>query len=97
LLPGVYTKYSFNYPVHSGVFSWTANLPRSLTARTRVGAAERRGRGAYAVGDLYVARARGPVRPFVQFTNLNNSRYQEILTIPMPGRAIVGGVELVIR
>jgi len=97
LLPGVYTKYSFNYPVHSGVFSWSANLPGSLTARTRVGAAERRGRGAYAVWDLYMARARGPVRPFVQFTNLNNSRYQEILTIPMPGRAIVGGVELVIR
>ncbi|HEY3444549.1 MAG TPA: TonB-dependent receptor [Paludibaculum sp.] len=97
LLPGVYTKYSFNYPVHSGVFSWTANLPGSLTARTRVGAAERRGRGAYAVWDLYLARARGPVRPFVQFTNLSNARYQEILTIPMPGRAIVGGVELVIR
>lgn len=97
LLPGVYTKYSFNYPVHSGVFSWTANLPGAVTARTRVGAVERRGRGAYGVWDLYVARARGPVRPFAQFTNLANTRYQEILTIAMPGRAIVGGVELVIR
>lgn len=97
LLPGVYTKYSFNYPVHSGVFSWTANLRGAVTARTRIGAVERRGRGAYAVWDLYAARARGPVRPFVQFTNLSNTGYQEILTIAMPGRAIVGGVELVIR
>ena len=97
LLPGVYTKYSFNYPVHSGVFSWTASLPGSITARTRVGAVERRGRGAYAVWDVYVARARGPVRPFVQFTNLSNTSYQEILTIAMPGRAIVGGIEIVIR
>jgi iron complex outermembrane receptor protein len=58
---------------------------------------ERRGRGAYAVWDVYAARARGPVRPFVQVTNLGNTGYQEILTIAMPGRAIVGGIELVIR
>jgi iron complex outermembrane receptor protein len=97
LLPGVYTKYAFNYPVHSGVFSWTGNLPGSVTARTRVGAVERRGRSAYGVWELYAARARGAVRPFVQFTNLSNTRYEEILTVAMPGRAIVGGVELVIR
>jgi iron complex outermembrane receptor protein len=97
LLPGIYTKYSFNYPIHSGVFSWTGTLPAALTARTRVGAMERRGRSPYAVWDLYLARARGPIRPFVQFTNLANSRYQEVLTVSMPGRAVVGGIEIVLR
>jgi iron complex outermembrane receptor protein len=97
LLPGVYTKYSFNYPIHSGVFSWTGALPGALTARTRVGAMERRGRSPYDVWDVYLARARGAVRPFVQFTNLANTRYEEVLTVSMPGRAVVGGIEIVIR
>ena len=44
---------------------------------------ERKGRGAYAVWDVYAARARGAVRPFVQLTNLSNTSYQEILTIPI--------------
>ncbi|MGC4049040.1 MAG: hypothetical protein QM757_05940 [Paludibaculum sp.] len=61
------------------------------------GAMERRARDPYGVWDLYLARNRGPVRPFVQFTNLANTRYQEILSIPLPGRAVLGGVEIVIR
>jgi iron complex outermembrane receptor protein len=97
LLPGIYTKYAFNYPIHSAVASWTGSLPGSLTARTRIGAMERRARDPYGVWDLYLARNRGPVRPFVQFTNLANTRYQEILSIPLPGRAVLGGVEIVIR
>lgn len=97
LLPGIYTKYAFNYPIHSAVASWTGTLPGSLTARTRIGAMERRARDPYGVWDLYLARNRGPVRPFVQFTNLANTRYQEILSIPLPGRAVLGGVEIVIR
>ncbi len=97
LLPGIYTKYAFNYPIHSAVASWTGTLPGSITARTRIGAMERRARDPYGVWDLYLARNRGPVRPFVQFTNLANARYQEILSIPLPGRAVLGGVEIVIR
>jgi iron complex outermembrane receptor protein len=97
LLPGLYTKYSFNYPIHAGVFAWTATLPGGLKARTRVGAMERRGRSPYGVWDLYAARGRGRVRPFAQFTNLANTRYEEVLTVSMPGRAVVGGIEIVIR
>ncbi len=94
---GIYTKYVFNYPVQAGVFSWTANLPKHLTARTRVGALERRGRSPYAVWDVYLAYSGKRLRPFAQLTNIANTRYEEILTVPMPGRAIVAGFEFALR
>ncbi|MBI4890089.1 MAG: TonB-dependent receptor [Acidobacteria bacterium] len=94
---GIYTKYAFNYPIHSGVFSWTGNLPRHFTARTRIGALERRGRSPYAIWDVYAAWRGSRLRPFVQFTNLANTRYEEILSVPMPGRAVLGGIEWSLR
>ena len=96
LAPGGYTRYVFNHPVHSAVFNWSGPLPGGLTARTRLGALERRGRGAYAVWDVSVARARGRVRPFVQLSNLTATRYAEIPGVAMPGRTFVGGLELVV-
>jgi iron complex outermembrane recepter protein len=96
-LPGIYTKYSFNYPIHAGVFSWSGQLPAGLIARTRVGALERRARDPYCLWDLYLARGVGKFRPFVQLTNLSGTRYQEVYLVPMPGRAILGGVEVLIR
>ena len=49
------SKYVFNYPVHSGVFTWQGALAHSLIARTRVGALERYQRDPYATWDLYAA------------------------------------------
>jgi iron complex outermembrane receptor protein len=40
---------------------------------------------------------KGRVHPFVQASNLANTSYQEILGVPMPGRTLIGGVELVFR
>lgn len=91
---GLYTKYAFNYPVHSGVFSWTATLPGQLLARTRVGALERRARSPYALWDVSLAWRRSRLRPFVQLSNLSNTRYQEILSVAMPGRAFLAGIEI---
>lgn len=96
-LAGYESRYVFNYPVHQGVFGWTGNLPYGLMARTRVGGMERRGRGAWATWDVYAARNAGRVRPFVQFTNLTNTRYQQIVGVDMPGRAVIGGLEVVVR
>jgi iron complex outermembrane receptor protein len=90
---GAFTKYSFNYPVHSGVFSWTATLPGNVLARTRLGALERRARSPYALWDLSLAWRRRHLRPFVQLSNLSNSRYQQILSVPMPGRSVLAGIE----
>jgi hypothetical protein len=35
------------------------------------------------------------VRPFLQFTNLTDTVYQEVLGVAMPRRGVVGGVEIV--
>jgi iron complex outermembrane receptor protein len=93
---GFYSKYVFNYPRHSGLVSWEGALRGGLIARARLGAADRRGRDPYAVWDAGAAYARGRIRPFLQLTNLTAARYQEILGVSMPGRGIVGGVELVV-
>lgn len=90
---GIFTKYVMNYPVHSGVFSWIGTAGK-LAARTRLGALERRARSPYAVWDASLAWRGRRVSPFVQATNLANTRYEEILRVPMPGRAFLAGIEL---
>ncbi len=95
-LDGLLSRYVFNYPSHTGVAAWQAALPGGLVGRARVGAVKREGRSAYAVVDAYVARAGHRVRPFLQLTNLTNASYEEIPRVPMPGRGIVGGIEVVV-
>ncbi len=95
-LPGLESKYVFNYPSQSGIVSWYAALPRDFVLRTRVGVLNRRARSPYALWDFYAACSRGRVRPFVQLTNLTGTNYQEIPGVVMPGRAVVGGIEMVV-
>jgi outer membrane receptor protein involved in Fe transport len=90
---GIFTKYVMNYPIHSGVFSWTGSAGKIL-ARTRLGALERRARSPYAVWDFALSWRGRRISPFVQATNLTNTRYEEILRVPMPGRAFLAGLEL---
>ncbi len=96
-LPGLESKYVFNYPSHSGVASWQAGLPGGFALRTRVGALNRRGRAPYALWDLYAARVQGRLHPFIQLTNATNTSYQEIPGVVMPGRALRAGIEIVAR
>jgi iron complex outermembrane receptor protein len=91
------TKYTFNYPIHSGVLAWQASLAGRITLRTRLGILDRRGQGTYPLWDVDAAWTRGPVHPFLQFANLTNTSYQEIPGVVMPGRTVTGGVELVLR
>jgi iron complex outermembrane receptor protein len=93
---GIFSKYVFNYPRHNGLVAWEGALGGGLVARARLGALDRRARDPYAVWDAGLAYARGRLRPFLQLTNLTGTRYQEILGVPMPGRGVAGGVELVI-
>jgi len=90
------SKYVFNYPVNYGIVGWQGRVGSRFVARTRLGVVERYKRDAYAVWDLYGAATGGRVRPFLQFTNLGGSRYQEIPGVAMLGRAVVGGVEWVL-
>ena len=91
------TKYTFNYPIHSGVLAWQASLAGRFTLRTRLGILDRRGQGAYALWDADAAYTRGPVHPFLQLSNLTSTSYEEIPGVAMPGRTLIGGVELVLR
>jgi iron complex outermembrane receptor protein len=93
-VPGLQSKYVFDYPVHSAVAAWSGSLGHGFVARTRLGALQRLGQNAYAVWDLSAASTRGMVRPFVQVTNVTNTQYQEIVGVLMPGRTALGGVEL---
>jgi iron complex outermembrane receptor protein len=94
--PGLQSEYAFNYPVHSATAGWSGTLPGGIAARTRIGALQRVGKNAYAVWDVYAARSRGLVRPFLQLTNLTDTRYQEINNVMMPGRTAIGGLEIVV-
>lgn len=90
------SRYAFNYPVHNATIAWTGKLPGGLQTRARVGALKRYQRDSYAMWDFAASRVLGPVRPFVQLTNLTDTSYQEIEGVRMPGRAVVAGIELVL-
>ena len=92
-----YTKYSFNYPTHSATVSWQGSLRDTIVVRTRIGALARVARDPYALWDISAAGGRGRLRPFIQLANITSTRYEEIQGVIMPGRSILGGVELVLH
>jgi len=94
-IPGVESRYAFSFPVNSGVIDWRTTLPYGLIGRSRVGILERYGQNTYALWDFYFARAKGRIHPFIQFSNLTNTSYEEISGVVMPGRSIVAGVEII--
>jgi iron complex outermembrane receptor protein len=96
-IPVGFTKYTFNYPTSSGVIAWNASLKDGLVFRSRIGVLDRRGRDPYGLWDLYSAYTKGRVHPFVQLSNVTSTRYQEILGVAMPGRTIIGGIEVLFR
>ena len=91
------TKYTFNYPTQSGVVAWQRALKGGVVFRTRVGALNRRGRDPYALWDVSAGWSEGKVHPFVQVSNVTATRYQEIRGVDLPGRTVIGGVELVVQ
>jgi iron complex outermembrane receptor protein len=95
-IPVGLTKYTFNYPAQSTVVSWQVLRRDGLMLRTRLGILDRRDRDPYQLWDVYMAYSRGKVHPFLQVSNLTSTTYQEILGVAMPGRSIIGGVELVL-
>ena len=92
-LNGIQSKYVFNYPLQSGTVAWNAALPKGLLVRSRIGILDRFARDPYGVWDFYVADRRGRWSPFLQFTNITSTRYEEIPHVSMPGRAAVVGVD----
>ena len=95
-LHGLQSQYVFNYPSHNAYAGWQGSLAYGVVARTRLGLTQRYARDPYPLWDFAIARGEGKVRPYLQFTNLTNTSYQEIDGVAMPGRAVIGGFELAI-
>jgi iron complex outermembrane recepter protein len=93
----LFTKYSFNYPSESAVVEWRGSFRHGFLARTRFGALNRRGEGAYALWDFYGGWGEHAVKPFLQLTNITSTHYYELPGLFMPTRAVVGGVEWALR
>jgi iron complex outermembrane receptor protein len=93
---GQESKYVFNYPVHSGVFTWQGASSRGFVARTRIGVLQRYQRDFYGLWDVYAAVNRRRIRPFLQLSNMTNTSYEEIPRVAMPGRSLLGGFELLV-
>ncbi len=93
---GAMSRYTFNYPLHSGLAGWQGTLPGGIVARSRFGVVERFARDPYLVWDFYLAASLGRIHPFVQVTNLTDTAYQEIAGIPMPGRGVLAGFEVAV-
>ena len=94
VLNGLQSEYVFNYPVHNAVFNWYASVGRWAMINTRVGVQQRFQQTAYPVWDVSVVHEYGRLQPFLQMTNLSNTGYDEIVGVPMPGRAFLGGVRI---
>jgi outer membrane cobalamin receptor len=95
-VPDLISQYVFNYPSNNAMFSWLGTFKNAVNIRNRVGVTQRIGRDAYPLWDFAASRANGRLRPYLLFSNLSNTGYQEIAGVPMPGRMVIGGMELVL-
>jgi iron complex outermembrane receptor protein len=95
-LNGLQSEYVFNYPVQNGSAEWVGRWKNGLLLRQRVRVVNRIARNVYPVWDASAAYEGKRVQPYVRATNLSNADYQEIIGVPMPGRALVAGMQVVI-
>ena len=95
-LHGLQSEYVFNYPVQNAVAEWVGRWGNGWLVRQRLRVVNRVGRGVSPVWDASVVYDRRRVQPYVRMTNLSNTGYQEIVGVQMPGRAFVGGVQVVL-
>jgi iron complex outermembrane receptor protein len=93
-LAGDQYLYVFNYPVNAGVATWWSRVPGGFDSRFRVAALQRYGQSAYPLVEWTVGRAFRYATPYVQLTNLTDTKYQEIAGVAMPGRGVIAGLEL---
>ncbi len=93
-LNGLISQYVFNYPSHNAYVAWQGTVWHGVVARTRLGVVQRYQRDPYPLWDFSIAREEGRIRPYFQLMNITNTQYQEIEGVPMPGRGVVGGVEI---
>ncbi len=93
-LDGLQSEYTFNYPIQNIHATWTTALTHGCTLTNTVQLAQRYQRSVYPVWGATLTRDVGRIRPYLRFTNLSNTGYQEISGVPMPPRTILGGIAI---
>ncbi len=93
-LHGLESEYVFDYPVENIHAEWRWGLGHNFAIDNTVQLAERYQQTVYPVWNVEATRAAGRIQPYLRFTNLSNTGYQEITGVNMPSRAIVGGVAI---
>jgi outer membrane cobalamin receptor len=93
-LHGLQSEYVFNYPINNASLEGTHVWKAGYMLHTRIGVTERYQQSPYAVWDIAAARETGRWRPYLRITNLTNTGYQEVIDVQMPGREVVGGIEI---
>jgi iron complex outermembrane receptor protein len=93
-LGSLQSEYVFNYPVENASAEWVGRWKNGLLLRQRMRVVNRLQRDVYPVWNASAAYERWRVKPYVRATNLSNTAYQEIVGVPMPGRAFVAGVQV---
>jgi outer membrane cobalamin receptor len=98
---GVISEYAYNYAAQNAIFGWSGRVPgkwgKQITAHTQVNVVQRTGQTAYPLWDVAVARSEGKIRPYLRLLNLSNTGYQEIMSVPLQGSTIMGGMEWNLR
>ena len=92
---GLISEYAYNYASHNASFAWQAIFASAqLAARTQVSVVQQTGRTAYPLWTVALSRTQGRVRPYVRADDLANVRYQELPSVPLPGRTVLAGITL---
>ena len=93
-LHGLESEYIFNYPVQNIHTAWTAGLGHHVVITNTVELVQRYKQTVYPVWNATFTHNTGRLRPYLRFSNLGNTGYQQISGVNMPGRSIVGGLAL---
>ena len=87
------SRYLFSFPSQNGVATWEGALARGIVGRMRAGVLQRYGQSPYALWDASAAYTRFRLHPYIQLSNVTNTRYQQIQGVVMPGRSYMIGLE----
>ncbi len=91
-LHGLESEYVFNYPVENIHATWTATLHHNFAIANTVQLVQRYQQTVYPVWNAMLTHDAGKLRPYLRFSNLSNTGYQEISGVNMPPRTILGGI-----
>jgi len=93
-LNGQQSQLVFNYPVNRAHIQYDVQAPAGIAIHPAFAITQRVALAPYTTLDIAAQRDHGTIRPYVQATNLYNTGYAELISIRMPGRGIVAGIEI---